>query len=143
MSRLLFVTLAVIITLGCSVVTPEEQQQVFGSGQQGGQLYNTYCVSCHGGPTGGRMMDIPPPHNSNGHTWHHPDCQLTEIILNGSGEMGTMMRRMMGASETTPTMPAFSGTLAPEDVEAILAYIKTWWTPQQRTTQASITRERC
>lgn len=88
-------------------------------------------------------MDIPPPHNKNGHTWHHPDCQLVEIVLRGSGEMGTMMRRMMGAPEGTPRMPAFGDILSRGDVEAILGYIKTWWTAEQRETQALITRQRC
>jgi mono/diheme cytochrome c family protein len=143
MKRTVLFTLAASALLGCSVVAPEDQQQVFVPVQRGEQLYNTYCVTCHGGSTGGRMMDIPPVHNRNGHTWHHPDCQLTDIVLHGSGSMGEMMRRMMGASEDTPTMPAFSGILTQADAEAILAHIKTWWTPQQRAMQAAVTQERC
>jgi mono/diheme cytochrome c family protein len=52
---------------------------------EGKALYEVNCQACHGGETGGQMMDIPPPHNANGHTWHHPDCQLKEIVLQGSG----------------------------------------------------------
>lgn len=89
------------------------------------------------------MTDIPPPHNARGHTWHHPDCQLTQTVLNGSGEMGEMMRRMMGASENTPRMPVFRGSLAEEDVAAMLAYIKSWWTEEQRQWQASATLAQC
>lgn len=48
--------------------------------RRGQELYNRYCLGCHGGPTGGSMMDYPPRHNASGHTWHHPDCQLKEII---------------------------------------------------------------
>ncbi len=111
--------------------------------ERGEALYNANCRSCHGGATGGQMMDIPPPHNANGHTWHHPDCQLIDIVLNGSGEMGEMMRRMMGVPEDTPRMPAFKGKLTEEEVEAILTYIKTWWTEEQRQVQARITEGQC
>lgn len=110
---------------------------------RGEALYDANCRSCHGGATGGQMMDIPPTHNANGHTWHHPDCQLIDVVLNGSGEMGEMMRRMMGVPEDTPRMPAFKGKLSEEDVEAILAYIKTWWTEEQRQAQARITEGQC
>ena len=85
------------------------------------------------------MMDIPPPHNATGHTWHHSDRQLTAIILDGSGQMGEMMRQMMGTVKDTPRMPAFRGALAEEDVANILAYIKTWWTPEQREWQRRVT----
>ncbi|HLF04581.1 MAG TPA: cytochrome c [Dehalococcoidia bacterium] len=107
--------------------------------ERGGQLYHTYCLSCHSGATGGSMMDIPPPHNATGHTWHHSDRQLTAIILDGSGQMGEMMRQMMGTVKDTPRMPAFRGALAEEDVANILAYIKTWWTPEQREWQRRVT----
>lgn len=89
------------------------------------------------------MMDIPPPHNANGHTWHHPDCQLIDTVLNGSGAMGEMMRRMMGAGEETPRMPAFKGKLSEDDVAAILAHMKTFWSGEQRQFQASMTIQEC
>lgn len=44
---------------------------------RGRTIYAANCASCHGGLTGGTMMDYPPRHNANGHTWHHPDCQLS------------------------------------------------------------------
>ena len=85
-------------------------------------------------------MDIPPPHNANGHTWHHADCQLVKTVLNGSGAMGEMMRQMMGATKDTPRMPAFNGQLTEEEVLDILAYIKTWWTEEQRDWQARVSK---
>ena len=63
-----------------------------------------------------------PPHDETGHTWHHPDAQLVEWVLNG---------------KFPGQMPAFGDRLSREQVEAILAYIKTWWTEEQRATQAS------
>lgn len=47
------------------------------------QLYAASCVQCHGGPAGGQISDIPPRHNAEGHTWHHADCLLTDIVLDG------------------------------------------------------------
>jgi mono/diheme cytochrome c family protein len=136
------VPLTAILLPAWSIVLPDGQHQVFVPMQRGEELYNAYCASCHGGRTGGRMMDFPPVHNANGHTWHHPDCQLREIIHNGGGEMGDMMRRMMGSSDS-PRMPAFADTLTDEEIDAILGYIKTWWTPQQRAMQATATEQRC
>jgi mono/diheme cytochrome c family protein len=49
---------------------------------------------------------------------------------------------MMGKPDT-PTMPVWRDKLSEDEVRAILAYIKTWWTEDQRQTQVMITRERC
>jgi mono/diheme cytochrome c family protein len=110
--------------------------------KRGEQLYTQYCLGCHGGPTGGSLMDYPPRHNPNGHTWHHPDCQLKEIIKDGGDGMTAMMRRMM-APPDVPRMPAFKEILTDQDIEAILAFIKTWWTEDQRRYQAQVTRAQC
>lgn len=113
-------------------------QEELASVQRGETLYQVNCQTCHGGATGGAMMDMPPRHNANGHTWHHPDRQLIDTVLNGSGEMGEMMRSMMGNPGVR--MPAFRGALTEEDVKAILDYIKTWWTPEQRQFQADVSQ---
>jgi mono/diheme cytochrome c family protein len=110
---------------------------------RGAELYNAYRVSCHGGATGGNTMDMPPPHNANGHTWHHPDCQLIDSILNGSGQMEDLMRRMMGVPEDVPRMPAFREQLTEDDAAAVLAYIRTWWTDRQRESQARTRKALC
>ncbi len=98
--------------------------------EQGRVLYTQYCTQCHGGAKGGKLQDIPPRHNANGHTWHHPDQQLTAIVLDG-----------FSFSVESQKMPAFKGQLTEEDVRAVLAYIKTWWTPEQREWQAKVTAE--
>ena len=98
--------------------------------ERGSALYAQYCVQCHGGATGGKLKDIPPPHNANGHTWHHPDQQLTDFVLNG-----------IAVSLESQVMPAFKDKLTEEDVKAILAYIETWWTPEQRQFQATVTAQ--
>jgi mono/diheme cytochrome c family protein len=92
---------------------------------QGAELYQANCQSCHGDEEGRGASGGAPPHNSSGHTWHHPDAQLTEWILRG---------KPPGA------MPAFGGRLTEAEVDAILAFIKTWWTPEQRETQEDVSK---
>lgn len=98
---------------------------------RGEQLYTRHCVSCHGGATGGEIGDLPPRHNAQGHTWHHPDCMLVDIVLEGMPPRDGQV------------MPAFDRTLDEDDVDAILAYIRTWWEPDQREFQAEITEANC
>jgi mono/diheme cytochrome c family protein len=104
--------------------------------QRGELLYRANCQSCHGDArTGDGGLPGAPVHGPDGHTWHHSDGNLTDIIQNGSGEMGEMMRGMMGVPPETPRMPAWRGTLTDDDIAAILAFIKTGWTPEQRRFQ--------
>jgi hypothetical protein len=76
-----------------------------------------------------------PVHGPAGHTWHHSDRNLTEIILDDSGEMGEMMRGMLNIPPETPRMPAWRGKLTDADIAAVLAYIKAGWTPEERRFQ--------
>jgi mono/diheme cytochrome c family protein len=118
------ISVLAIVLAACATQPSPERTVPEANLDRGAALYNQYCLGCHGGATGGSMMDLPPPHNANGHTWHHPDCELVEIVLHGSGKMGAMMRRMMGTPEHIPRMPAFRDTLSLADVEAILWYIQ-------------------
>lgn len=99
---------------------------------RGELLYDRHCIECHGGATGGSISDIPPRHNAQGHTWHHADCDLIDIVRDG-----------LPAREGYPVMPAFGDELSVDEVEAILAYIKTWWEPEQRETQDEVTASVC
>ncbi len=98
--------------------------------KQGGEIYRANCQICHGGATGGKLRDIPPPHNTNGHTWHHADQQIIEMALNG-----------ISFSMEELKMPAFKDKLSEEDVRATLAYVKTWWTEDQRKWQRNVTEQ--
>ncbi|HUP15822.1 MAG TPA: cytochrome c, partial [Acidimicrobiia bacterium] len=93
------------------------------------------CQSCHGGITGGEITDIPPPHNAEGHTWHHPDCQLVDITLGGLPERPGVPEGM--------AMPAFEERLTVEQIQYVLAFIKTLWTQEQREWQAEVTERLC
>ncbi|MFQ5684131.1 MAG: c-type cytochrome [Candidatus Binatia bacterium] len=94
---------------------------------RGAKVYATSCQPCHGDQDGKGSIGRAHPHNNNGHTWHHPDPQLKEWILQGKPGPGFSV------------MPAFN-YLTDEDVEAILLLIKTWWTAEQRASQADISQ---
>ena len=81
----------------------------------GGVLYGANCTVCHGDPA---IEETPrqivaPRHDVNGHTWHHPDRQLVEWVLNGT--------------PGSTRMPSFSGKLSEAEAASILAYIKSTW----------------
>jgi mono/diheme cytochrome c family protein len=104
--------------------------------RRGEQVYTANCVTCHGGPIGGTIDDDPPRHNANGHTWHHPDCALRQMVRGGSAVISE------GSRSATPMQP-FKDRLSPEEIDAVIAYIKTLWLPWQREAQATFTREMC
>lgn len=81
-------------------------------------------------------------HNASGHTRRHPDCELLEAITTGSGPMTTMMREVM-APPGAPAMPAWREKLGAEEIDAVLVYIRTMWTPEQREVQSRAHAEQC
>jgi mono/diheme cytochrome c family protein len=101
--------------------------------EEGKVVYEQYCASCHGlNGEGQANWQFPaedgflpaPPHNDSGHTWHHSDAQLLMVIANGRNKM-----------------PAYAETLTPAQQEAVLAYIKTFWSPEIRQAQEDVTRQ--
>lgn len=120
-----------LMVVACAPENSAETVEVDPS--RGAELYSQNCQSCHGDATGGSPTDFPPPHNAQGHTWHHGDCDLIEWTLNGKPKFGA----------TGTTMPAFADQLSEADVRDILAHIKTWWTEEQRESQARVTEGVC
>lgn len=112
--------------------TPPDAQIV----TRGAQVYAARCQSCHGDGAGrGRQPGVP-THGPEGHTWHHSDRDLRTTIEEGSDSpTSRMMRDMMGPPDA-PRMPGWKGVLSDEDIDAVIAYIKTFWTPEQRRWQA-------
>lgn len=102
----------------------------------GRERYAEHCASCHGergegqadwkvaGPDGSLPA---PPHDASGHTWHHADAQLLEIIAKG----GTVY---MPESK----MPGYAGLLEPAEMQAVLAYLKSLWGPRELDFQAEV-----
>ena len=93
---------------------------------KGAELYLANCQSCHGDQDGQGTAGGASTHNHTGHTWHHPDAQLKDWILSGKVGFGLM--------------PAFKDKLTEPEMDAILVFIKTWWTPDQRESQSDISQ---
>ena len=121
----LFALITVVVALASACQGDEGEARPLGQ-----TLYEANCQICHGGATGGKIDEIPPRHNTNGHTWHHPDQQLTQITVNG-----------FKASEERGEMPAFGEDLTMEEINLILEFIKTLWTEDQRSYQATVTAD--
>lgn len=107
----------------------------------GREVYRQNCAGCHGPGGEGQVPAAPlqkdetgrfpaPPHNQNGHTWHHSDDLLIQIIKEGG----------MGGDDFYE-MPAFRESLSDDDIEAVLAFIKTLWTEEQRQMQKRVTEQ--
>ncbi|OZA12717.1 MAG: hypothetical protein B7Y02_06995 [Rhodobacterales bacterium 17-64-5] len=108
--------------------------------EQGRVIYTANCASCHGADLAGQpdwqTADADgtypaPPHDVNGHTWHHGDIMLRDYIKRGGqavlGEMGVAF---------ASGMPAFGDRLTDSDIEAVLDYIKSTWPEDIRAIQA-------
>jgi mono/diheme cytochrome c family protein len=108
----------------------------------GRKVYEIHCAICHGRYLEGQINwqtpmsngHMPaPPHNASGHTWHHPDDVLIRIVTNGL--------KPYAGEDYESDMPAFAGTLSDQQIEAVVAYIKSTWPERERGYQAAITRQ--
>ena len=124
--------IALFLTACAGPKGPDVPQETL---ERGATLYAIHCLSCHGDATGAARLDYVPSHGPDGHTWHHSDKNLQDVIMNGAGEMQEMMREMTGAPEDRPRMPAWKDTFSEDDARAIIAYIKTFWSDEQRRYQ--------
>jgi len=105
----------------------------------GEALYDRYCAKCHGvnleGAPNWKQPRAdgsfpPPPHDGSGHTWHHSDALLLSIVANG------------GDPAYNSNMPAFQDRLTPEDVAAVLEFLKSKWGKDEREFQWWVTATR-
>jgi S-disulfanyl-L-cysteine oxidoreductase SoxD len=97
---------------------------------RGKAVYASHCASCHGDTLQGQpewRKRLPngrlpaPPHDASGHTWHHSDTVLLDIVRNG-----------LVPGKTAPEgyesdIPAYRNVLPESDIIAVLAYIKSTW----------------
>lgn len=94
--------------------------------ERGASIYAESCQTCHGeAATGKQAAPNTPTHGPEGHTWHHADGQLVQIIF---GRLDFPGR----------TMPSFEGTLSEQDALDVLAYLKSNWPAEQRQFQAEV-----
>ncbi len=91
---------------------------------RGKAVYEKVCLECHGvggkgQPGDWRVRDAagrfpPPPLDDSAHAWHHPTAVLLEVIRDGSpGGQGNM--------------PAWKGKLSEQEMQDVVAYIKSLW----------------
>lgn len=123
---------------GPAFIDPSDKQRVV----QGKAIYANSCASCHGESLQGqpnwrqRMANgrLPaPPHDKTGHTWHHPDAMLFDMVKNG-----------LVPGRTAPPgyqsdMPAYREILTDDEIISVLAYIKSTWPPKVLEAQKEVT----
>jgi mono/diheme cytochrome c family protein len=108
-------------------IDPTNAQQV----ALGQQVYAAQCASCHGANLEGQpnwQRQLPngsrpaPPHDESGHTWHHPDEYLFNVTKYGG--------QPYSPPEYNNAMPGYEGILSDAEIRAVLAYIKSTWSPE-------------
>lgn len=104
---------------------------------RGNKVYQRFCSLCHGkrlqGQANWRKIKkdgkFPaPPHDSSGHTWHHPDDYLFSVIKYG-------LVPPYAPPNYNSDMPAWKDTLSDEDIWAVLTFIKSQWPKEIREQQ--------
>jgi len=104
---------------------------------RGATLYGQYCASCHGANLEGQPNwkvhrpdgSLPaPPHDISGHTWHHADDVLEDIITRGG-------QAVYGSADSPSGMPAFGDRLSAAETIAVVEFIKSRWGRDQRAYQ--------
>ena len=91
--------------------------------------------SCHGADLEGQpnwMVRLPsgrlpaPPHDADGHTWHHSDQDLFRITKSGLDAV---------VPGYDSDMPAFGAVLTDQEIRSVIGYIKSTWPQRQRDVQ--------
>ncbi len=94
---------------------------------QGREVFAQVCAACHGQNAEGYANELAAPAlDHSEHAWHHPDQQIHDWVKNGKLGLGR-------------EMPALGDQLSDEEIEAVIAYLHTLWTPEQLETQQDIT----
>jgi len=108
----------------------------------GKDLYNQFCASCHGEDLKGQANwkvtkadgRLPaPPHDKDGHTWHHSDEVLFKYTKGGGASLGL--------KDFKTGMPPFKSMMNDTEIWSTLAYIKSRWPDKHRARQAVATEQ--
>ena len=127
---------AVLLATTVSPVSAESDLRM------GERLYQENCASCHGANLEGQpdwRTRLPngrvpaPPHDASGHTWHHPDRVLFDIVKRGPAAI-------VGTGYESD-MPGYEGVLTDDEITSIIDYIKSTWPDKERAFQSERTRE--
>jgi mono/diheme cytochrome c family protein len=131
--------LTVVASIKAQTTTPASQADPDNAEQValGQQVYASFCAGCHGGNLEGQpnwrqrlsLGNFPaPPHDETGHTWHHADQWLFEIIKHGG--------KYHAPPRYRSAMPAYQEMLSDTEIWAVLAFIKSRWPVAIRAQQA-------
>ena len=103
-------------------------------------IYESYCVSCHqvnlSGAENWKGLDEDghrkaPPLNGTGHTWHHDDASLHNIIKYG---LAKIVKNYEGK------MIGFGDKINDKQIDSVLSYIKSHWEDEIYERQISISK---
>jgi mono/diheme cytochrome c family protein len=123
---------------GLALAAEPSDEEIVAAGEI---IYRDHCASCHGAELEGQpdwQRQLPdggfpaPPHDADGHTWHHPDQLLFEITKFGG--------QALAPPGFKSNMPAFGAQLSDRDIRAALAFVNSRWPEEIRRRQREITR---
>lgn len=109
----------------------------------GQTIYAEHCAECHGenleGEPGWQELNDDgsyraPAHDRTGHTWHHDDTRLIQIVKLGGARVPP--------SEGVSNMPGYATILSDMEIVAVLTYIKSSWPPEVQQVQWEVTMRR-
>lgn len=154
-----FVFLMLVLTAGCAALnaptppptlvnqygTPVPAVPTLDANQvaRGKQVYQASCARCHGengvGAPNWKTPDAqlnypPPPHNDDGHTWHHSDRVLYEAIRDGLRDPLKPDSPLRMPAFGKPALSGAEG-LSEANMRDVIAYLKSLWNREHREFQ--------
>lgn len=93
----------------------------------GQAVYQQYCSACHGpqgkgnGPAAAAMTPKPRNHTDGAYMNALSDAHLMQVIREGGASV-----------QRSPLMPPWKGTLTPQQIEDVTAYLRTLAVPPYR-----------
>ena len=103
-------------------------------------IYENNCISCHKvnliGAENWKDLDEDghrkaPPLNGTGHTWHHDDASLHNIIKYG---LAKLVKNYKGK------MLGFEDNLEDRDIDSVLSYMKSFWSDDVYQRQINLSK---
>ncbi len=141
LSRGFLLGLFIVALLSCNSAetstNSDQQSTIDGTLELGATVYASNCASCHGvnleGEPDWRTPNPDgtwkaPPHNDDGHTWHHPDAYIIDRIVHGTNNLDVAMQQ-------NSNMPAYGDVLSDKEIDAVLAFIKSQWSSRVQEMQ--------
>jgi mono/diheme cytochrome c family protein len=124
--RFLILGSGLLVACGAAPVTPTPTATP-NPVAQGREVFLRVCAECHGQNGEGYANELfALALDASEHAWHHPDQQIRDWIASGKLGLGS-------------EMPALGDQLTGAEIETVIAYLHTLWTPEQLATQQDIT----